>query len=82
MKTMMTRTVNQKVRYYLLEVAATLFNEWIIIRTWGSCSHAKPTGTSTQSYSTLQEAKTVMEEILHQKSLRGYTPKANTQDKY
>lgn len=80
MKTMMTRTVNQKVRYYLFEVAATLFDEWIIIRTWGSCSNVRPTGTITQTYSTLHEAKTAMQSIVHQKILRGYTP-INTPNK-
>ncbi|MCL4431870.1 MAG: WGR domain-containing protein [Epsilonproteobacteria bacterium] len=72
MKSMMTRTVKHNVRYYLLEVTATLFDEWIMIRTWGSCANARPTGIIKKSYPTLQEAKTAMEEILHEKYKRGY----------
>lgn len=73
MKLHLKRTVNAKERYYVLELIANLFGEYLVIRTYGSCTNAKPTGAISTTYETLMDAKKVMEEILHEKHKRGYT---------
>lgn len=66
------RTVNKRMRYYKVELISNLFGEYLLIRTYGAYSRAKPTRVICERYATAQEAKSVKEEILHQKQLRGY----------
>lgn len=73
MKTILKRTVNAKERYYVLELIANLFGEYLVIRTYGACMNAKPTRIITDTYSSLNTAQEAMEEILHEKHKRGYT---------
>lgn len=72
MKTTLKRTVNSKERYYVLELIANLFGEYLVIRTYGSCSNAKPTGVISNTYQTLNTAQEAMEKVLHEKHKRGY----------
>lgn len=73
MKHLLKRTVNAKQRYYVLELIGNLFGEYLVIRTYGACTNAKPTRVICEMYPTLNKAKEVMEEILHEKHKRGYT---------
>jgi predicted DNA-binding WGR domain protein len=66
------RTVNSKQRYYTLELIANLFDEYLLIRTYGSCRNTKPTGVISNTYQTLNTAYEAMETILHEKQKRGY----------
>lgn len=73
MKLLLKRTVNHKERYYALELIANLFGEYLVIRTYGACTNAKPTRIICETFPTLKQAKEVIEEILYEKHKRGYT---------
>ncbi|HQS67799.1 MAG TPA: WGR domain-containing protein [Sulfuricurvum sp.] len=72
MKTTLKRTVNGKERYYVLELIGNLFNEYLVIRTYGAYTNSKPTRVISEMYPTLIKAKEAMETILHEKQKRGY----------
>ncbi|HQS67869.1 MAG TPA: WGR domain-containing protein [Sulfuricurvum sp.] len=72
MKLLLKRTVNSKERYYALELIANLFDEYLVIRTYGSCTNTKPTGVISNTYKTLNTAQEAMEKVLHEKQKRGY----------
>ena len=72
MKLLLKRTVNHKERYYTLKLIGNLFDEYLVIRTYGACSNTKPTGVISNTYQTLNAAQEAMEKILHEKHKRGY----------
>lgn len=72
MKLMMKRTLNARERYYQIELIPNLFGETLLIRTYGSCSCAKPTRVISELYESPQEAKEQMLVLVAQKHKRGY----------
>ncbi|MDD3603458.1 MAG: WGR domain-containing protein [Sulfurovum sp.] len=75
MKTILIRAVNNRFRYYKLELIGNLFGESVLIRTYGSLLRTKPTRTITELYSNHSEAYEAYQTLLMQKSKRGYCPK-------
>lgn len=75
MKQTMTRVVKAHERYYTLELVCNLFEEWMVIRTYGSSKKLKPTGEICDVYTTIQEAQEKMNLILSRKYQKGYRPK-------
>lgn len=75
MKQTMTRVVKAQERYYTLELVCNLFEEWMVIRTYGSSKKLKPTGEIRNVYATMQEAQETMNLILCHKHQKGYRPK-------
>lgn len=72
MKTMMTRHVKTKVRYYTIEVFPTLFGETLVVRSYGGCGNAKPTGTIMEYYDNTEEAQNRVHILAHRKCKGGY----------
>lgn len=56
----------------MLELITNLFGEYLLIRTYGSCKNTRPTGVISNTYETLMDAKTAIEEVLYEKFKRGY----------
>ena len=59
-------------RFYVLQVQASLFGEWVLIREWGRIGSA---GTvKATPYLTQTEAEDALTRLQRQKLRRGYTP--------
>jgi predicted DNA-binding WGR domain protein len=72
MKILLTRTVNERKRYYAIELIANLFGEFLLIRTYGACVRAKPTGVIHEIYQDQAKAQHALEVLLEHKYTRGY----------
>jgi len=72
MKTTLIRAVNNRFRYYKLELIGNLFGESVLIRTYGSLQRAKPTRIITQLYANRFEAYESYKKLLEQKHRKGY----------
>lgn len=68
----MIRSVNDKERYYKIELIPNLFGEVLLIRTYGSVYRRKPTGVITQIYANTFEAVDAQERLINQKRKKGY----------
>ncbi|MDP3265806.1 MAG: hypothetical protein Q8M39_03145 [Sulfuricurvum sp.] len=64
----------------MLELIANLFGEYLLIRTYGSCTNAKPTRVISDTYTTINKAKEAMENLLHEKQKRGYSCAQHVKD--
>ena len=59
-------------RFYCIDVAATLFGDVSVLRTWGRIgTHGR---TSVQTCSSTEEAEQTASRTLRQKMRRGYVP--------
>ena len=59
-------------RFYCIDVAATLFGDVSVLRTWGRIgTHGR---TSIETCATVEDAKKVALQILQDKIRRGYLP--------
>lgn len=59
-------------RFYSLQVQASLFGEWVLVREWGRIGQA---GTvKATPYPSQSEAEEALDRIQRQKVRRGYTP--------
>jgi|GEM_PF-1653179 len=76
MVTILYRTLNQKERYYSIQLLPTLFGEALVIRSFGSVNNHKPTGEIRNVYENIQEAHSSVAILLSRKYRRGYRPKA------
>lgn len=72
MKTMLIRRVNDRVRYYLIELYQNLFGEWMVIRTFGSCRALKPTGVIRNYFLDENDAERSIDMLIQQKEKKGY----------
>ena len=79
MKTMLIRRVNDRVRYYLVELFENLFGEWMVIRTYGSIKAQNPTGVIREYHTSSYEAKRSAEKIIAQKERKGYQNQSNNE---
>ncbi|MDD3597653.1 WGR domain-containing protein [Sulfuricurvum sp.] len=84
-KTMMRvldRSVKGKRRRYTIELAPSLFGEWMVIRTFGSSSKPSPKGIIKTYYAGEQEAVQQIEILLRQKMKKGYRPLPTKRNDY
>lgn len=72
MKSMMIRTVNDRKRWYRLEVVPNLFGEWLVIRSFGSLSRSTPLQCLSESFADKNSALRAYAKLLTQKQKRGY----------
>lgn len=72
MKILLTRTVNERKRYYVIELIANLFGEFLLVRTYGACTRAKPTGVIHEIYQDQAKAQHALVVLLEHKYARGY----------
>ena len=72
---MMTRCVNSKVRFYSIELICNLFDEWLLIRSYGSMKRKAPTGVIQMLFTTKEEALSSLQLLLIVKEKRGYKMK-------
>lgn len=77
MKTMLIRRVNDRVRYYLVELFENLFGEWMVIRTYGSIKAQRPTGVIREYYMNANEAELSAKKIIRLKEHKGYQNQSN-----
>lgn len=68
----LTRKVKGRVRYYKMTLLKTLFDEYLVERTYGALINKKPTGMKCDVFSSYDIAKQCFENIYHSKELRGY----------
>ena len=67
------RTVNQKKRYYSLELTPTLFGQILLTREYGGLKNKKPTGIIKEYFSNLQDAVMAFENLVHLKQRKEYS---------
>lgn len=79
MKTMLIRRVNDRVRYYLVELFENLFGEWMVIRTYGSIKAQSPTRVIREYYKNANEAELSAKKIIRQKEHKGYQNQSNNE---
>lgn len=72
MTTILYRTVNERERYYSLQILPNLFGETLVIRTFGSSKNVKATGTIQEIYATQTEAHHKVDVLIASKRKRGY----------
>lgn len=72
MKTTMKRSVEGRVRYYTFELIPNLFGEWVLLRTYGSIKHLKPTGIKREVFTSAADAVQSMESLISLKKKKGY----------
>lgn len=75
MKILLSRSVNNRERYYCLELIANLFDEYLLVRTYGGCTSDKPTRIIYQSFENYISAYGALESVIMKKEKRGYVPK-------
>lgn len=74
MKLTMMRTVNERLRWYRLELSPNLFGEWLLIRSFGSMGRSRATGVKTELFDNPLMAQKVIERLVRSKTKKGYTP--------
>ena len=72
MKMMMTRCVDSKMRYYSIELICNLFDEWLLIRSYGSMKRKAPTRVIQMLFATKEEAQRSLSLLIDTKAKRGY----------
>lgn len=73
MKLMLTRCVNSKMRYYTIELISNLFDEWLLIRSFGSMKRKAPTGVIQMLFTSKAEAESSIKALVLAKEKKGYT---------
>lgn len=72
MQLTMIRTVNDRKRWYRLEVVRNLFGEWLLIRSFGSLNRSTPMRIISEVFGDQSTAMKAYEELLNRKQKRGY----------
>jgi predicted DNA-binding WGR domain protein len=72
MQLTMIRTVNDRKRWYRLEVVRNLFGEWLLIRSFGSLNRSTPMRMISEVFGDQSTAMKAYEELLNRKQKRGY----------
>lgn len=75
MKTTMYRQVNFRIRYYTIELYQNLFEEWMVVRTFGSIKRANPTGCIYEACNTRKNSETMYWAWIAAKKKKGYQSK-------
>ena len=71
-KVILYRIVNQKVRYYSLQLRPTLFKEIMLTREYGSLNNKKPTRVIKEYFSSMENSIRALERLIRLKKRRGY----------
>lgn len=71
----MNKTINNRVRYYRLELQKTLFDEYLVYFIYGAVNNKSPTRIIKSFYQSKQEAVVVINQKVKEKLQRGYTIK-------
>lgn len=66
------RTVNERERYYSIQLLPNLFGETLVIRSFGASKNVKATGTIQEVYATQTEAHNKVDVLIASKRQRGY----------
>jgi predicted DNA-binding WGR domain protein len=66
------RKVNDRVRYYKVQICFTLFGEYLLICEWGNIDNKRSTGQKQNYFSSLSDLKDTIKKIIYHKSKRGY----------
>lgn len=67
------RTTNiGHIRYYRIELFATLFGEFVVEREYGNVKNKTPTGHKKMMYNTIEDAKEAFLMIVDLKQKKGY----------
>lgn len=74
--TILYRTVNDRERYYTIQLVPNLFGESMVIRTYGSTKKVKPTGEIRKIYANEVDAQYSIDVLIASKYKRGYSPKS------
>ncbi len=69
---LLTRFFKGRMRYYLLKIEETLFEEYLLEKVYGSTSHKKPTRVLKEYYDSWIEAKKIFDGIVKGKKKKGY----------
>lgn len=69
----MKRLVNDRERWYRIEIVRNLFGEWLLIRSFGSMYKAAPLGIICQTFPDMESADKAYIQLTQKKSKRGYT---------
>lgn len=72
MTTILYRTVNERERYYSIQLLPNLFGETLVIRTFGASKNMKATGTIQEVYTNEDEAHDKVDVLIASKRLKGY----------
>lgn len=75
--TTLYRFVNEKKRYYSLNIYPTLFGEYLLEKRYGSIKNMRPTRVVKEYYKTLNDALDVLNEKVKQKCKKGYLHEKN-----
>ena len=79
---MLTRCVDSKMRYYTIELISNLFDEWLLIRSFGSMKRKAPTGVIQMLFSSKAEAESSLEALVLAKEKKGYTKLVLRNDRF
>ena len=71
-KTTLYRVVNEKTRYYSLEILPTLFGEYLLVREFGGVKNKKPTRVIKKYFSSKEESVKAFEKLVEEKIKKGY----------
>ena len=71
-KEILYRYVNDKVRYYKINLFVDLFGEYLLIKEYGNIKYKKPTRILQEYYQTQEEALDSFEKKLQEKITKGY----------
>ena len=71
-KTTLYRVVNEKTRYYSLEILPTLFGEYMLIREFGGVKNKKPTRIIKEYFSYKEDGIKAFEKLVEEKVKKGY----------
>ena len=77
--TILYRTVNERERYYTIQLVPNLFEGSMVIRTYGSTEKVKPTGEIREVYSNQVDAQHSVEMLIASKYRRDYCSKPTQQ---
>ena len=70
--TILYRTVNERQRYYTIQMLPNLFGETLVIRTYGARKNLKATRTIQEVYAIQAEAHHKVDVLIASKRKRGY----------
>lgn len=74
--TILYRTVNERERYYSLQIFSNLFGETLLIRAYGSKKNVNATRTIQEVYAHEADAHHKVDVLIASKYKRGYRPKS------
>jgi len=73
MNTTLYRKVNNKIRYYRIEILKTLFDDFLLLIEYGNIKYNKPTRIIKEYFSDINLAIGKYEVIFKKKVRRGYS---------